>query len=61
MDFATPNGRPAPVDPMSVKMCKDQESLDFLNRFVADGRVLQCQKLGMMPLDTYEVVFFPGG
>jgi putative intracellular protease/amidase len=61
VDFATPNGRPAPVDPSSVSLFKDKESADFMKRFMTDGKILQCHKLSMVALADYSVIFFPGG
>lgn len=60
--FTTLNGKPAPVDPSSVKNFTDPASVSFLKEFIPDGKFLtNVKKLSTLPTSGWAIVFFPGG
>jgi putative intracellular protease/amidase len=62
VEFATPTGDAAPVDPESLKIPEDDaESAAFLAEHVHDGSLSSVVSVETLKPTDYDVVFFPGG
>ena len=60
IEFATPSGGPAPIDPSSHDL-DDEDN----QRFLADQRVSEqlgnTKSLDTLDIDSYQAIYFPGG
>ncbi|KIJ56857.1 hypothetical protein M422DRAFT_198103 [Sphaerobolus stellatus SS14] len=61
IDFAAPAGPNPPVDENSVKMFKDEESVNFLKDPEVTSKLSSAKKLTEVNVDNYDAIFYIGG
>ncbi|KAH8824355.1 class I glutamine amidotransferase-like protein [Flagelloscypha sp. PMI_526] len=61
IDFASPQGPNPPVDPLSVEMFKDEDSLTFLNDRVIQEKLANAKKIIDVKAEDYDGIFYVGG
>ncbi|TDL29515.1 class I glutamine amidotransferase-like protein [Rickenella mellea] len=61
IDFAAPAGPNPPVDPGSVKMFTDDESVKFLKDPVVKSKLENAKKLSDVNAKDYDAIFYVGG